>query len=340
MIVISGSSGLIGTALIHKIAAKFRIVGLDRTGYPFPPAEAECVSIDITNESSMEFAFKRIRYEYGNKIASVVHLAAYYDFSGKPSILYDKITLKGTQRLIKLLQDFEVEQFIFSSSMLIYEPSSPGIKIDEEWPQKPKWDYPKSKVATEKMLQEQRGIIPVVNLRIAGVYNEQGNSIPITNQIQRIYEKQITAKLYPANASHGSTYVHLDDLVDAIAKTIEKRKELSPETVLNIGDDETLSYMELQDIISTNVSGKKIELMHIPKWFAKVGAFLENLFGKAFIKPWMIDLADDHFELDSSKAKKILGWQPQHSLRNTLPEMIKNLKENPEKFYKENKLEK
>ena len=340
VVLVSGSSGLIGAALIHKIAAEFRIVGLDRTGYPFPPAEAECVSIDITNEGSMEFAFERIRYEYGNKIVSVVHLAAYYDFSGKPSYLYDKISVKGTKLVIKMLHEFELEQFIFSSSMLIYEPSSPGVKINEEWPQKPKWDYPKSKVATEKFLREKRGTIPFLILRISGVYNQKCNSIQITNQIQSIYEKQITARLYPAHTSHGSTYVHLNDLVDAIAKTIEKRKDLSPETILNIGDDETLSYQELQDIISTTVNGKKIEIIHISKWFAKAGAFIENLFGKAFIKPWMIDLADDHFELDSSKAKKILGWQPQHSLRNTLPEMIKNLKENPEIFYKENKLKK
>jgi len=340
VIVVSGSSGLIGTALIHKIALQYRIAGLDNTGYPFPPAEAECVCMDITSDKSIEFAFERIRYEYGNKIASVVHLGAYYDFSGKPSDLYDKITVKGTERLIKNLQSFEVEQFIFSSSMLVYKPSSPGVKINEEWPAEPKWDYPKSKVATEKVLHEHRGKIPVVNMRMAGVYSEQGNSIPITNQIQRIYEDQITARFYPANTAHGSTYVHLDDLVNSIVMSIDKRKELAPELVLNIGDDETLSYRELQDIISIEIHGKKSHIIHIPKWFAKAGAFMENIFSKAFIKPWMIDLADDHFELDSSKAKKLLGWQPKHGLRGTLPKMIKNLKENPEKFYQVNSLKK
>ena len=340
VIIVSGSSGLIGTAVIHKIASQYRVVGLDNAGYPYPPAEAECICLDITSDKSMEFAFERIRYEYGNRIASVVHLAAYYDFLGKPSDLYDKITVKGTERLIKHLQNFEVEQFIFSSSMLLYKPSSPGVKINEEWPLEPKWDYPKSKVATEKVLHEQRGKIPVVNLRIAGVYSEEGNSIPVTNQIQRIYQKQITARLYPANTAHGSTYVHLDDVVNSIVKTIEKRKELPPEIVLNIGDDETLSYQELQTIISTEINGKKSEIIHIPKWFAKAGAFMQNLFGKAFIKSWMIDLADDHFELDSSKAKKVLGWQPKHGLRDTLPKMIKSLKDNPEKFYQVNKLKK
>ena len=152
VIIVSGSSGMIGTALIHKLATQFRIAGLDNGGYPYPPMEAECVCMEITDDKSVEFAFDRIRYEYGNKIASVVHLAAYYDFLGKPSDLYDKITVKGTERIIKFLQEFEVEQFIFSSSMLVYKPSSPGVKITEESPLEPKWDYPKSKVATEKVL--------------------------------------------------------------------------------------------------------------------------------------------------------------------------------------------
>ncbi len=340
VIVISGSSGLIGSALIHKIASKYRLAGLDNSGHPYPPAEAECVCLDITSDKSVEFSLDRIRYEYGNKIASFVHLAAYYDFLGKPSPLYDEITVKGTERLIKKLQEFEVEQFIFSSSMLVYKPTLPGNPMNEEWPLEPKWDYPKSKVTTEKVLRDQRGKIPVVLMRMAGVYSEEGNSIPITNQIQRIYEKQITARLYPANTAHGSTYVHLDDLVDSIAMTIEKRKELPEEVVLNVGDDEVLSYKELQDIISKEVDGTQKEFIKIPKWFAKVGAFMQNLFGKAFIKPWMIDLADDHFEMDSSKAKKLLGWQPKHSLRETLPKMIKKLKDDPKAFYKVNKLKK
>lgn len=339
VIIVTGSSGMIGSKLIHKMATQYRLAGFDLAGFPYPPAEAECICVDLTSDESVEFAFERIRYEYGNKIASVVHLAAYYDFLGKPSDLYDKITVKGTERLLKSLQDFEVEQFIFSSSMLVYKPSSPGVKITEESPLEPKWDYPKSKVTTEKLIHEQRGEIPVVIMRIAGVYSEEGNSIPITNQIQRIYEKQLSAPLYPANVEHGSTYVHLEDLINSIALSIDKRKDLPTEVIINIGDDETLTYKELQDIISTEVHGKKSRIIHIPKWFAKAGAFMQNLFGKAFIKQWMIDLADDHFEMDSFKAKKLLGWQPKHGLRETLPKIIKKLKDDPEKFYRVNKLE-
>lgn len=57
----------------------------------------------------------------------MVHLAAYYDFLGKPSSKYDEITVVGTRRLLRGLRaGFEVEQFILSSTMLIHGPGEPG----------------------------------------------------------------------------------------------------------------------------------------------------------------------------------------------------------------------
>lgn len=42
-VIVKGSSGMIGTALIHTLAEKYHVVGFDQAGYPFPPVEAECV---------------------------------------------------------------------------------------------------------------------------------------------------------------------------------------------------------------------------------------------------------------------------------------------------------
>lgn len=340
LIVVSGSSGLIGSALIKKLVGKYQLIGLDNAGYPYPPPEAECVTIDITSDEDVKKIFAGIRNKYGNNIASFVHLAAYYSFNEKSSPLYDKITVQGTKRLLKYLQDFEVEQFLFTSSMLVYQPSKPGEKITEQWPLQPKWGYPKSKVDTEEVMHKERGHIPIIDLRVAGVYTDEGNSIPIANQIQRIYEKQITSYFFPGDPSHGSTFIHLADLIEVIIKAIEKRDELPAETTLNIGEEETLSYAELQRIISTEIRGKEQKIIRIPKFIAKWGAAVQNLFGANFIKPWMIDLADDHLEMDSTKAERLLDWKPKHSLRNTLPKMIARLKADPEEFYKINKLKK
>ena len=340
LIIVTGSSGLIGTRIIQLLAANYRIVGLDKEGNPHPPKEAECVNFDITDADSIRMAMERIRSGYGDEIASVIHLAAYYDFSGKPSPLYEEVTVKGTEKFIKELQNFKVEQFIFSSTNLIYKPTEPGKKIKEDAPLAPNWDYPESKVDTEEIIKTKRGKIPVVLLRLAGVYDEWTHSIPISHHIQRIYEKQFTSHLYSGDVTHGNVFLHMDDLLDAIEKTVDKRKSLPGEIAINIGEPVTPSYEQLQDTLGLLIHGEEWKTYEVPAPLAKAGAWTMDLFGDPFIKPWMIDRADDHYELDISRAKKLLQWEPRHSLMGTLPQMIKNLKSNPEKWYKENKLDK
>ena len=74
---------------------------------------------------------------------------------------------------------------------------------------------------------------------------------------------------------------------------------------------------------------------------AKIGAWVEDkiLGQKPFIKPWMIGRANDHYALDISRAAKVLGWVPQHTLRKTIPAMVGALKADPLSFYRENALE-
>jgi hypothetical protein len=57
-----------------------------------------------------------------------------------------------------------------------------------------------------------------------------------------------------------------------------------------------------------------------------------------FIRPWMVDIASDHYAVDCARARKLLAWRPRHSLRKTLPKMIQSLKADPEAWYRTNKL--
>jgi nucleoside-diphosphate-sugar epimerase len=268
-------------------------------------------------------------------------LAAYYSFDQQHSPLYEKVTVQGTERLLRALQDFEVEQFVFSSTMLVHAPCKPGHPIRESDPVAPKWDYPLSKVHTEEAIHRLRGSIPTVNLRIAGVYDNHCNSIPISHQIQRIYENKVEAHFFSGNLNHGASFLHMEDLIDAIELAVNKRKELPSELTLLLGEPKTLSYCELQCQISSLLRNKPITTYRVPKFFAKIGAWLLGhipFMPKPFIKPWMIPLADDHYELDISQAKKRLGWTPKHSLEKTLPKMIAELKANPKAWYKLNGL--
>ena len=300
IVLVTGSSGLIGCALCKALAKNYQLVGFDREGYPYPPPEAECVCVDLGSDESVKAAFERVRYGYGDRIASVVHLPAYYSFSGEPSPLYEQITVRGTERMLRELQKFNVDQFVFASTELVHAPTEPGKPINEDWPLAPKWDYPKSKVETEKLVHAKRGNIPIVVLRIAGVYRDTCDSIPLAHQMQRIYERQLTSKLYPGDISHGQAFVHLDDVLDAFRQVVERRKELPPETTMIVGEPETLSYDELQRAFGRLIYEEEWETREISKAMAKAGAWVEDHvpFHDAFIKPWMIDLADDHYELE------------------------------------------
>lgn len=65
VVIVTGSSGYIGSALIHKLAERYRLVGFDREVSPHPPPSAECVCIDLTSDASVEAAFNRVRTAYG-----------------------------------------------------------------------------------------------------------------------------------------------------------------------------------------------------------------------------------------------------------------------------------
>ena len=347
IIIVTGSNGRIGDAVMRRFAGRFeQVVGFDRKAPGPPPPGCVAVPVDITADASVRDGLAAIREHHGARVAAVVHLAAYYDFFGAPSPKYDEITVQGTGRLLRTLRelDFQVEQFIFSSTMLVHKPAEPGQFITEDWPIEATWAYPASKVRTEAMISAERGATPAVLLRIAGVYDDACHSIPLAHQIQRINERDFTSRVYSGSTAHGQSFLHMDDLVDAIEQTVLRRAALPPELPVLLGEPEALSYDELQHTIARLVHGEHWETLEIPRQIAplaKVGTWvLDHIPGQdAFVKPWMIDRANDHYALDITRARTLLGWEPRRTLRATLPKMVAALKADPRGFYRDNDLE-
>jgi nucleoside-diphosphate-sugar epimerase len=344
IVLVTGSDGLIGGAVMRRFSGRFdSVVGFDRKALNPPPPGCVYIPVEITSDEGVREGLRTLREHHGAQVVSVIHLAAYYDFSGEPSPKYDEITVRGTQRLLRGLREagFQVAQFVFSSTMLVHRPAEPGQFINEDWPLEPTWAYPESKVRTEQLIRAERGDIPAVLLRIAGVYDDLCHSVPLAHQIQRIYERQFTSHLYSGEIAHGQAFLHMDDLVDAIERVVERRANLPPELPVLIGEPETLSYDELQHTLARLIHGESWETLEIPKPLAKAGAWLqEQVPGEApFIKPWMIDRANDNYALDITRARTLLDWEPRRSLRGTLPAMVAALKADPVGWYRENKLE-
>lgn len=344
-IIITGSTGLIGSRLVQHFAGPYRVFALDiRPPEQQLPDNAEYREIDVTSDDRVKNAFSAIRRQHEGPVASVIQLAAYYDFTGEPSDLYEKITIQGTRRVLDAARELEVEQFIFPSTMLVHAPTVPGTPFNENQPLEAKWEYPQSKIAAENIISEHRGDVPTVLLRIAGVYTDRCDSLPLSHQIQRIHERRLTARAYPGDARSGHAMVHADDLVDAFGKTVENRRQLPREAFpILIGEPETAGFVDLRSELGRLLHDEPDwKTYEVSKSFAKTGAWLEEKipgFDEPFIKPWMIDLADDHYELDITRAREKLGWNPSHRLLPTLETMIRHLRQDPAKWYQDHGLD-
>ena len=134
--------------------------------------------------------------------------------------------------------------------------------------------------------------------------------------------------------------MHVDDFVDAVVRVIDRRSELPEELTLLIGETETLGYGELQRRLGELIHGEPWETREIPKALAKSGQWVQEdvLDLDPFVQPWMIDQADDHYELDVSRAERLIGWKPRHRMSEMLPAMVRVLMDDPPRWYKINKL--
>ncbi len=341
VVLVTGASGFIAATLIARLGERYTVVGLDRPGPPDPPLPAVAVDIDLGSDEAVRVALDEVRARFGDSIASVIHLAAYYDVTGEPNPLYDKITVQGTRRLIDGLQSFEVGQFVFASTMLVHKPTAtPEERINEESPIGASWAYPQSKVDAEAVLHARHGTIPVVFLRAAGVYDDEGRSAFLAQQISQIYEHRLISHFYPGMLCAAQSSVHRDDLADAVLRLVDRRRDLPPELPLLIGEPDPPGYGEIQDIVGEALHGDGWKTIRIPQTLAKAGIILQNevLGSDDFIEPWMIDSSNDHYILDISRARLLLGWEPKHSLRDTLPAIVAALKRHPRAWYRDNKL--
>lgn len=346
LVLITGAAGNLGGSLTRKLAEKYRVVGLDLE-------ESEGIfAFDITDAESVHGAMEEVRDQHGDHIAAVIHLAAYFDFSGEESPLYQRVNEEGTANLLKALQHFRVDRFIYSGTMLVHRPSAPGIPITEDTPVDPGWAYPASKARTEEVIRAQHGGIPYALLHLAGLYDAHTAVPTLAEQIRRIYERDPKAHAYSGDLSTGQSFLHKEDMLEAFARTVDRRADLPEEVTILVGEREAMGYDALQRRIAQLIHGTEDwQTLAVPKPVAAAGAWVQLKAepvvpddfdqGEApFIKPFMVRMADDHYELDISRAEKLLGWSPRHSLREELPAMIGALKADPAGWYDANGLTK
>ncbi len=345
LVIITGAAGNLGQTLARALSDSYRVMGLDRKaqGGPFPVLQA-----DFSSAASIDLALHKLREAHGTKIASVVHLVAYFDFSNADDPRYQSVNIDGTRHLLRALQAFEVEQFVYGSTMLVHAPCRPGERIDESHPIGPRWAYPRSKAAAEAAVQQEHGAIPYVNLRLAGVYDERSLVPTMAQQFARIYERDVQSYFYSGSTLVGQAMLHRDDMLDAFRRTIDRRHALPPQSAILVGEADAMGYDALQDRLGALMHGvDDWTTIQMPKSVAAAGLWAQaklepvipDLIDKGqapFVRPFMAEMADDHYALNIRRARDLLGWEPQHSFSDDLPQLVQALKDDPPGWYQRN----
>jgi len=344
--IITGAAGNIGSKLGAMLAGSYRVIGFD---LPEACEGRDMIGCDITDSDSMARAIDELRERIGDdSIASVIHLAAYFDFSGEERPQYEVVNEQGTRNLLHAFRDLDIEQLIYSGTMLVHKAVVPGERITEETLLAPGWAYPQSKARTEEIIREEAGVIPTVFLHLAGLYDDRTAVPTLSHQIARIYERRFKSHVFSGDTKAGQSFIHIDDMLELIVHAVDRRDRLEPGTVILGGEPDAVGYGALQDRIGNLIHGAEHwQTLTLPTSVAKLGAALEteaepvvpDAFDqgeKPFIRPFMIDMASDHYALDISRARDLLDWEPQHRIEDKLPDLIAALKDDPLQWYRGN----
>ncbi len=287
-ILITGSSGFIGSSLVNKLGKEsLEIVGVDNHSdyYDTSLKEARLAnnqkhdtfkhhSIDICDFESLENLYKEF------KPTIVIHLAAQVGvrYSLENPRSYIDTNLVGFNNVIQLSKDNSVKNFIYASSSSVY-----GGNTSVPYSTLQNVDHPISLYAATKKSNELIAHtyshlyqLPTIGLRFFTVYGPWGrpDMAPFIFLKSILQGKTININ---NNGNHKRSFTYIDDIAEAIKRLLkspaESKKQWNSESpvpnrssapweILNIGAVKSIKLMDFIGLIEekTGIDANKIFL--------------------------------------------------------------------------------
>ncbi|WP_259365180.1 hybrid nucleoside-diphosphate sugar epimerase/sugar transferase [Psychrobacter sp. GP33] len=316
-ILLTGATGFIGSALQQRILADGNYdLTIATRSIVDTPSTARVVQVeDLTATTDWTDALQNVDV--------VIHCAARVhvmkDKSTDPLTEYRKVNVEGTLNLARQAVAAGAKRFIFISSIKVNgestEPGRPFTADDQPNPTDP---YGISKYEAEQELLELAKTTPleVVIIRPTLVYGEnvKGNF----HSLMKWTYKGIPLPLGGIKQNLRSL-VSIDNLTDFIITCID-HKNAKNQIFLVSDDNDISSASMLQEI--ANGLGVNNKAVHIPPISIKA---VTALLGK----PGIAQRLCGSLQVDISKAKTLLDWQPKFStsdsIQKTAQSYIQNL---------------
>lgn len=310
LILVTGGAGYIGSQTSKELLRQgYEVLILDNLingNKRLIPDGCKFVEGFVGDESLLKSLFN------SNKFSAVIHFAgfAYVRESILDPLKYYENNLSQAITLLKIMKDKNVKNLIFSSSCSIYGvPKNLPIKESEE--KQPLSPYSNSKLFFEKILSDlsKLNLIKSVSLRyfnaagadfdgeLGEIHNPETHIIPLLfKSILEDKSFKIFGNDFPTKDGTAiRDYVHVSDLAKAHIKAMEYLFQGGDSTEINLGTGRGISILELISLVE-KITKKKIKYQ-----------FEEKNLGDA---PELVS--------DSSRAKKLLNWEPEYSLQEII----------------------
>lgn len=294
---------------------------------------------ELADSDCVDSVFKQARSR-GRPIDYAIHFAAYTDFNKKWQDRYCESNVIGTRNVIKAAVREGVKRILFAGSIAALEPSPSAQPRTEASPVIGEIAYTRSKVMGEKLLFESSDRIPVIVLRIGGVFTDWCELPPLFSLI-KVWSSPLTGRLIPGRGKSGFPYIHRRDLVNAVIKIIEKDHLLNRCETFFASESGCTFHDELFPLIR-KLLGKPActKPIHIPRLTAKsalYGKYAWNTLWKknTYERAWMLDYADRPLIVDTSLTRKKLDWEPapERSVLSRLPVLIHHFRTDNKAWY-------
>lgn len=310
-VLLTGSTGFVGQALAQRLISQKKS---NQQEFTLSLASRKSLVLPSCNSFVVgDLAAKTNWSEALTNQHAVIHTAARAhvnkDKAIDPLAEYQKVNVDGTLNLARQSAETGVSRFIFISSIGVNGNANtrPFSESDEPNPAE---DYAQSKWEAEQglwQIQRETGM-EIVIIRPPLVYgpNAPGNF----GSLIRWVDKGLPL---PLGAIHNKrSLVALDNLVDLIITCIDH--PAAANQVFLVGDGEDVSTTKLLRVVA-NAMGKPSRLIPMPVGLLKLGA---TLLGKRAMAERLLG----SLQVDISKARNVLGWQPVITMEAQLAKMF------------------